>query len=133
MDLFYAGQNKTLLPGAWPLRISMKTQDVVTGHTFTLGGGQGCLFEYLPKTNQLLGGTEKKYEAMTGAFLEAAEKHLLHVPTHGRKGVSGKGVDNVYRHQQRGADGARKRHGKGRHATSVPCTIGGSHGGEFGP
>ncbi|TFB01396.1 putative mannosyl-oligosaccharide alpha-1,2-mannosidase [Trichoderma ghanense] len=80
MDVFYRGQNDTRLPGVWPMSVNMRAGDVVNGSTFTLGGGADSLYEYLPKMHQLLGGGEHKYEAMSRAFLQAADRHLLFRP-----------------------------------------------------
>ncbi|KAI1412073.1 glycoside hydrolase family 47 protein [Hypoxylon sp. FL1857] len=80
MDVFYEGQNKTKLPGLWPMMVSMSRQDVVSGNQFTLAGcaDSGIMFpilyEYLPKTYALLGGREPKYEVMSKGFMEAAKK-----------------------------------------------------------
>lgn len=83
MDLFYRGQNKTELPGVWPMWVSMRREDVVSGSTFTLGGSQDSLYEYLPKMHQLLGGgggDDDKYAAMTRAFMDTADRHFLFRP-----------------------------------------------------
>ncbi|KAK0389840.1 hypothetical protein NLU13_3413 [Sarocladium strictum] len=80
MQLFYRDQNKTELPGIWPMYVSMKKQDVVTGSKFTLGGYEDSLLEYLPKMYQLLGGGDEKYEIMTKAFLRTADEHFLYRP-----------------------------------------------------
>lgn len=80
MDVFYEGQNKTELPGAWPMWVSMRNKDVVTGSAFTLGGCEDSLFEYLPKMHQLLQGSEKKYEIMSKTFLDTADKYFLFRP-----------------------------------------------------
>lgn len=80
MELFFRDQNKTELPGVWPMYVSMKKQDVVTGSAFTLGGYEDSLFEYLPKMHQLLGGGDEKYETMTKTFLRTADEHFLYRP-----------------------------------------------------
>lgn len=80
MDLFYEGQNRTQLPGAWPMWVSMKDQDVVSGTAFTLGGCEDSLFEYLPKMHQLLKGSEQKYEIMSRTFLDAADRYFIFRP-----------------------------------------------------
>ncbi|OTA79565.1 glycoside hydrolase family 47 protein [Hypoxylon sp. CO27-5] len=74
MDVFYEGQNKTKLPGLWPMMVSMSRQDVVSGNQFTLAGCADSLYEYLPKMYALLGGREPKYEIMSRGFMEAAKK-----------------------------------------------------------
>ncbi|GJN83971.1 hypothetical protein PLIIFM63780_007522 [Purpureocillium lilacinum] len=80
MDVFNKGQNSTELPGAWPMWVSMKHQNVTTGGAFTLGGSQDSLYEYLPKMHQLLQGGDAKYETMTKTFLETADKYFLFRP-----------------------------------------------------
>ncbi|KAI1204967.1 glycoside hydrolase family 47 protein [Annulohypoxylon truncatum] len=77
MDVFYEGQNKTQLPGLWPMMVSMSRQDVISGNQFTLAGCADSLYEYLPKTYALLGGHELKYEVMSIGFMEAAKKLLF--------------------------------------------------------
>ncbi|KAI0390167.1 glycoside hydrolase family 47 protein [Xylariaceae sp. FL0594] len=77
MDVFYAGQEKTGIPGLWPTFVSMSEKDVVTGDQFTLAGGADSLYEYLPKMHALLGGLEPKYEAMSRRFLEGAKTLLF--------------------------------------------------------
>ncbi|KAI0196421.1 glycoside hydrolase family 47 protein [Astrocystis sublimbata] len=83
MDVFCEGQERTELPGLWPLYVSMLKQNVVTGNTFTLAGGADSLYEYLPKMFALLGGLEPKYENMSTRFLEAAKVLLFRpmIPT----------------------------------------------------
>ncbi|KAL7807003.1 glycoside hydrolase family 47 protein [Trichoderma aethiopicum] len=80
MDVFYRGQNETKLPGAWPINVNMRAEDVVSGSAFTLGGCADSLYEYLPKMHQLLGGGEAKYETMARTFLQAADRHFLFRP-----------------------------------------------------
>ncbi|KAI1490996.1 endoplasmic reticulum mannosyl-oligosaccharide 1,2-alpha-mannosidase [Biscogniauxia mediterranea] len=74
MDVFYQGQKKTMLPGLWPMFVSMSSQDVVSGNTFTLAGCADSLYEYLPKVYALLGGREHRYEEMTANFVEAGKR-----------------------------------------------------------
>lgn len=80
MHVFYQGQNKTALPGVWPIWVSMSRQDVTSGSTFTLGGGADSLYEYLPKMHQLMGGGDPKYQVMFRTFADTADKHLLFRP-----------------------------------------------------
>lgn len=83
MDVFHQGQNKTKLPGMWPMYVSMSAQDVVSGNQFTIGGNADSLYEYLPKAYALLGSTDvstRKYEVMTRNFMEAATKNLFFRP-----------------------------------------------------
>jgi mannosyl-oligosaccharide alpha-1,2-mannosidase len=80
VDLFYDGQNKTALPGMFPMYVSMKNRDVTTGAVFTLAGCADSLYEYFPKMHALLGGLEAKYETLTRGFLKPAKEHLFFRP-----------------------------------------------------
>jgi len=80
MDVFYNGQNGSRIPGMWPMFVSMATQDVTTGTSFTLGGCADSLYEYLPKMHALLGGLEPKYATMSTRFMSAADKHFFFRP-----------------------------------------------------
>lgn len=82
MDLFAKGQNETLIPGLWPMFVSMRRMDVVTGNTFTVAGCADSLYEYLPKMAALLepGPEQGRYEAMSRMFLDAADAALLYRP-----------------------------------------------------
>ncbi|KAG5926292.1 hypothetical protein E4U42_003439 [Claviceps africana] len=80
MRLFHDQQDKTRLPGLWPVRVSMRTLDVSTGRHFSLGGGADSLYEYLPKMHALLAGQEPMYETMTRRFVEAAAAHVFFRP-----------------------------------------------------
>lgn len=80
MDVFEEGQNFTKIPGLWPIYVSMARQDVVNGNQFGVAGCADSLYEYLPKMYALTGGLEPRYESMSRAFLEAADKTLFFRP-----------------------------------------------------
>ncbi|KAI0123693.1 family 47 glycosyl hydrolase [Xylariales sp. AK1849] len=80
MDLFYRYQNQTMVPGLWPMMVSMKEQDVITGNQFTLAGSADSLYEYLPKMHGLLQGANDMYATMSRVFLDAANKHMFFRP-----------------------------------------------------
>ncbi|PHH75330.1 hypothetical protein CDD80_2461 [Ophiocordyceps camponoti-rufipedis] len=81
MAVFSEGQNRTLVPGAWPMYVSMRDGDVVSDSAFTLGGCVDSLYEYLPKMYQLLrGGGAVDYRAMFTAFSETASRYFLFRP-----------------------------------------------------
>lgn len=83
MDTFYKHQNETKLPGMWPMMVSMKRQDVVSGYQFTIAGNADSLYEYLPKSYALLGSAEPstaKYEIMSRTFMDTAMKNLFFKP-----------------------------------------------------
>ncbi|RDA90629.1 hypothetical protein CP533_2774 [Ophiocordyceps camponoti-saundersi (nom. inval.)] len=79
MDVFRRGQNRTRLPGAWPMFVSMRHANVVDGEAFTLGGSVDSLFEYLPKMHQLLAG-RGGYDDMFHAFASVADRHFFFRP-----------------------------------------------------
>ncbi|RDA89146.1 hypothetical protein CP532_2227 [Ophiocordyceps camponoti-leonardi (nom. inval.)] len=81
MEVFRQGQNKTRLPGVWPMFVSMRNLNVVDGESFTLGGSVDSLFEYLPKMHQLLAGRGGRgYDDMFHAFASAADRHFFFRP-----------------------------------------------------
>lgn len=80
MDVFEQGQNRTKIPGLWPVYVSMARQDVMSGNQFGVAGGADSLYEYLPKMYALTGGMETRYESMSRAFLEAADEKLFYRP-----------------------------------------------------
>lgn len=49
MDVFEEQQDKTKLPGMWPVVVNAKTGDYTEFPGFTLGGMADSLYEYLPK------------------------------------------------------------------------------------
>lgn len=79
-DLFFRGQNKTALPGMFPMYVSMSQEDVTSGNVFTLAGCADSLYEYFPKMYALLGGLEPKYATLTRGFMETAKKYLFFRP-----------------------------------------------------
>ncbi|KAI9158499.1 Mannosyl-oligosaccharide 1,2-alpha-mannosidase MNS1 [Paramyrothecium foliicola] len=80
MRLFAESQEKTKIPGLWPIWISMNQPDLTSRKEFTLGGSADSLYEYLPKMYALLGGLEPMYEGMTKSFLKAASSTLFFRP-----------------------------------------------------
>ncbi|KAH7627836.1 glycoside hydrolase [Sordaria sp. MPI-SDFR-AT-0083] len=80
MDVFEQGQNFTRVPGLWPIYVSMARKDVTNGNQFGVAGCADSLYEYLPKMYALTGGLEPRYESMSRAFLEAADKALFFRP-----------------------------------------------------
>ncbi|KAK3384867.1 family 47 glycosyl hydrolase [Podospora didyma] len=80
MDVFEKGQQFTKIGGLWPIYVSMSHQDVVNGSYFSIAGGIDSLYEYLPKMHALLGGLEPRYQTMSEAFIEAANKTFFFRP-----------------------------------------------------
>jgi mannosyl-oligosaccharide alpha-1,2-mannosidase len=83
MDVFHQYQNRTKLPGMWPMYVSMDSKNVVGGYQFTIGGNADSLYEYLPKAFALLGSNDpssKKYEEMARYFMDTAIDNLFFRP-----------------------------------------------------
>jgi mannosyl-oligosaccharide alpha-1,2-mannosidase len=83
MDVFHQGQHETKLPGMWPMYVSMRKADVISGRQFSIGGNADSLYEYLPKAYALLGSADpsaRKYEAMARSFMDTAIKNLFFHP-----------------------------------------------------
>jgi mannosyl-oligosaccharide alpha-1,2-mannosidase len=51
MNVFDEQQNKTKLPGMWPVVVNAETGDMTNYHGFTIGGMADSLYEYLPKAS----------------------------------------------------------------------------------
>lgn len=49
MDVFYEQQNRTKVPGLWPVVVNAKDLDFTAHGGFTIGGMADSTFEYLPK------------------------------------------------------------------------------------
>ena len=60
MDMFEMQQDKTKLPGMWPVVIDVKNEDYTGYGGFTLGGMADSLYEYLPKVGTI--SLEKSYK-----------------------------------------------------------------------
>ncbi|KAL8786387.1 MAG: hypothetical protein Q9213_002803 [Squamulea squamosa] len=72
-------QNKTVLPGLWPVIMDAQhAQFVDVG--FTLGGMADSTYEYLPKQHMLLGGLTQQYKKMYEATLAPIMKHIFFRP-----------------------------------------------------
>ncbi|KAL2063490.1 hypothetical protein VTL71DRAFT_5295 [Oculimacula yallundae] len=80
MDVFEAQQDKTKLPGLWPVVVNAKDSDF-TGHGgFTIGGMADSLYEYLPKTHLILGGATQQYRRMYEFSLVAMKRNIFYRP-----------------------------------------------------
>ncbi|EMC96728.1 glycoside hydrolase family 47 protein [Baudoinia panamericana UAMH 10762] len=78
--LFDAQQEKTRLPGMWPVSINAKTADLTNDTLFTLGAMSDSLYEYFPKTYALLGGLEPVYKKLYDGSMATAIKYNLWRP-----------------------------------------------------
>ncbi|EXJ77558.1 hypothetical protein A1O3_09785 [Capronia epimyces CBS 606.96] len=79
-SLFDEQQQKTKIPGLWPVVVNPRDQDLTADTTFTLGGMSDSLYEYFPKEYALLGGVEPTYQKLYEQSVSAAIKHLFFRP-----------------------------------------------------
>ncbi|KAK1988566.1 family 47 glycosyl hydrolase [Colletotrichum cereale] len=80
MEIFGAQQNKTNLPGLWPLVVNPEKEVFYEGDDFTLGAMADSLYEYLPKMSALVGGRSPMYKAMYETAIAPAIEHNLFRP-----------------------------------------------------
>ncbi|KLJ05764.1 hypothetical protein EMPG_10804 [Blastomyces silverae] len=75
-------QNKTNLPGLWPVGCSPLSADFTSDSTFTLGSMADSAYEYLPKMYALLGGTDAaaQYARLYSHAMNTAMEHLFFRP-----------------------------------------------------
>ncbi|KAK7531246.1 glycosyl hydrolase family 47 protein [Phyllosticta citricarpa] len=73
-------QNKTRLPGMWPLKCNAKVKDFTADPIFTLGEFSGTTYENLPKIHLLLNGLTSRYRDLYTRAMDTAVKHLLFRP-----------------------------------------------------
>ncbi|CAK7204207.1 hypothetical protein SEUCBS139899_006961 [Sporothrix eucalyptigena] len=80
MDLFEAQQDKTHLPGMWPVVVNAEAADFTGSSGFTIGGMADSLYEYLPKQFLLLGGAVPAYRDMYLKSLKTMNEHIFFRP-----------------------------------------------------
>ncbi|KAK2063474.1 family 47 glycosyl hydrolase [Colletotrichum caudatum] len=80
MEIFEAQQNKTNLPGLWPLVVNPEKEVFYEGDDFTLGAMADSLYEYLPKMSALVGGRSPMYKTMYETAIAPAIEHNLFRP-----------------------------------------------------
>jgi mannosyl-oligosaccharide alpha-1,2-mannosidase len=74
-------QNKTRLPGMFPIAIDTREQDFSTGAEFGFGAMADSAYEYFGKTWQLLGGKVPQYRKLYEDTMNVASSHLLYRPS----------------------------------------------------
>ncbi|PGH23719.1 hypothetical protein AJ80_02147 [Polytolypa hystricis UAMH7299] len=79
-DVFEEHQNKTRLPGMWPMIVDAAGPGFKGDRRFNLGGMSDSMYEYLPKQYLLLGGLYPQYKAMYETAIDVAKKYLLFRP-----------------------------------------------------
>ena len=73
-------QDKTQLPGMWPLVVDARNMDFTKGSTFTIAAMADSLYEYFAKTYALLGGLNPVYKKLYEASMETVIQHTLFRP-----------------------------------------------------
>ncbi|KAI0552536.1 glycoside hydrolase [Xylaria curta] len=82
-DELEGAQDRTRLPGLWPVIIDASTSPMsFKGDGFSLGGMSDSAYEYLPKQYLLLGGALEQPRRMYEKFIDIAKKHLLRRALH---------------------------------------------------
>lgn len=79
-DVFEQQQERTKIPGLWPVLIDAKNSDFTRDITFTFGGMADSLYEYLPKQHLMLGGHNQQYQRMYESALASAKRHIFFQP-----------------------------------------------------
>lgn len=80
MDVFEDSQNRTKVPGLWPVFLDTKGADFTRDQAFTLGGMADSHYEHFPKQHLMLGGRSAQYRNMYVTALESAKEHLFFRP-----------------------------------------------------
>ncbi|OHF04146.1 glycosyl hydrolase family 47 [Colletotrichum orchidophilum] len=80
MEIFARQQNRTNIPGLWPLVVNPRDEVFDQGDDFTLGAMADSLYEYLPKMAALVGGRSGMYKTMYEAAVQPAVEHNLFRP-----------------------------------------------------
>ncbi|KAK4550504.1 hypothetical protein LTR36_000083 [Oleoguttula mirabilis] len=78
--LFDAQQQRTHLPGMWPVVVDAKNADFTQDTFFTLSAMSDSLYEYFPKMHALLGGVEPVYRKLYDGSMATAIKYNLWRP-----------------------------------------------------
>ena len=73
-------QDRTQIPGLFPIRISPAREDFSQDKKFTMGGMSDSLYEYLPKQFLLLNGLDPQYQNLYSNAIREAKQHLFFRP-----------------------------------------------------
>ena len=76
-DEFELSQDRTALPGMWPVVVDASAPNFYGHTTFTIGGMADSLYEYLPKLYLLLSGRLEQPKRMYAKFMETANAHVF--------------------------------------------------------
>lgn len=79
-DVLEEQQDKTKIPGLWPIIVNAKDKDFTKFPNFTLSAMADSAYEYLPKMEILMGGLEPRYQEMYKKAMKAAVKDIIFRP-----------------------------------------------------
>jgi mannosyl-oligosaccharide alpha-1,2-mannosidase len=79
-DVLEKHQNKTKLPGMWPVVVDAAIPSFSENNVFHFGGMSDSLYEYLPKQYMMLGGLLEQSRKMYEIVMEVAQKYLFFRP-----------------------------------------------------
>jgi mannosyl-oligosaccharide alpha-1,2-mannosidase len=74
-------QEKTKLPGMWPIVVNARNADFTQDNSFTLNSMADSTYEYFAKMYALLGGQDFIYRKMYEKSMDTASKHALFRPS----------------------------------------------------
>jgi mannosyl-oligosaccharide alpha-1,2-mannosidase len=74
-------QDKTKLPGMWPIVVNARQADFTQDTGFTLGSMADSTYEYFPKQYALLGGLSPTYRTLYEKSMTTASKNALFRPS----------------------------------------------------
>jgi mannosyl-oligosaccharide alpha-1,2-mannosidase len=74
-------QDKTKLPGMWPIVVNARKAEFTGDSGFTLGSMADSTYEYFGKQYALLGGQDPIYRKMYERAMDTASKHVLFRPS----------------------------------------------------
>ncbi|KAF1837997.1 seven-hairpin glycosidase [Decorospora gaudefroyi] len=74
-------QDKTALPGMWPIVVNARTADFTHDTGFTLGSMADSTYEYFAKQYALLGGQDAIYRKLYEKAMDTASQNLLFRPS----------------------------------------------------
>ncbi|KZF21714.1 glycoside hydrolase family 47 protein [Xylona heveae TC161] len=73
-------QDKTQLPGLWPVIVNAENLTFNLPGIYTIGGMVDSLYEYFPKEHMLLGGVTNQYRKLYENAVDAMKKYLFFKP-----------------------------------------------------
>jgi mannosyl-oligosaccharide alpha-1,2-mannosidase len=79
-QVFEREQDRTPLPGMWPVVVNARKRVFIEDNSFTLGAMADSTYEYLAKTHALLGGLEPVYKQMYDKAMKTAIEKTLYKP-----------------------------------------------------